>query len=452
MAEPLQRTPQGVIDYARKHEAMMADLKFADLSGAWQHFSAHLDELAKEGFKRGLPITAPNFTNNSRGHAELFALADAETACIDPFCAVPTLSLTCSISDVATRQTHALDPRGVAQRAEAHLRTAGAIDAVQFQLGCEFFVFDNVQYDEKPNGAFYSVDSEEGLWNSGRDEVPNLGYKWGAKGRPLPAAPSDTQQDLRTEMCLAMEQLSLSVLRHQHGTSGAGHARIEIGASSLLKATDAVMLLRYVVKNVARRHGKTATFMPQPLGLAAGSHLLARLALLGKGKSVLAGGKGERFSKTALHFAGGLQKHSRALAAFCRPTTNSYRHAGVSAGATRNFDPADARHNDGWIEARFVDSSANPYLCLPALLLAGLDGVAHRLEPEESSEGGNAGEELPSTLSEAVDALEQDHEFLLNGNVFSRDLLETWVQRKREEHRAVEQRPHPHEFFLYYDV
>jgi glutamine synthetase len=468
-------TPKSVLELAKKAGAKMVDVKFVDTFGLWQHFSLPIAELSEDSFSEGLGFDGSSIRGwKSIEASDMLAMPDPETAFIDPFCAVPTLSLTCTIAETGTREPYTRDPRGIAQRAEKYLASTGIADVAYFGPEAEFFIFDNVQFDTKSNGAFYQVDSNEGIWNTGRDELPNLGYKIRHKEGYFPVAPSDTQQDIRTEMVLMMEQLGLQVERQHHEVSTAGQAEIDYRFQPLVRCADHMMVYRYVVKNVARKHGKTATFMPKPLFGDNGSGMHTHQSLWKKGKPLFAGNEYAGLSQTALYYIGGLLKHAKALCAICSPTTNSFKRlvpgyeAPVNlAYSSRNRSAAiriptySESPKAKRIEYRPPDPSANPYLCFAALLMAGLDGIQNKIDPGEPIDK-NMYElppeehakipQVPSSLGEALDHLEADHEFLLKGDVFTKDFLETWIAAKRKEHDALRLRPHPYELYLYYDV
>jgi glutamine synthetase len=453
----------------------MVDIKFVDTFGTWQHFSCPIGELTPEVFEEGLGFDGSSIRGwKSIEASDMLALPDPATAFLDPFCAVPTLSLTCTIAETGTREPYSRDPRGMAQKAEKHLIASGVGDQAFFGPEAEFFVFDNVQYDARPNGTFYSVESEEGIWNSGREELPNLGYKIRHKEGYFPVPPADTQQDLRTEMVLTMTKLGVPVEKQHHEVATAGQAEIDYRFDTLVRAADAMMVYKYVVKNVAKRHGKTACFMPKPLFGDNGSGMHTHQSLWKKGKPLFAGQEYGGLSQMALYYIGGLLKHAKALCALCNPTTNSYKRlvpgfeAPVNLAYSARNRSAAVRipmYSDNpkakRLEYRPPDPAANPYLCFAALLMAGLDGVQNKLDPGEPLDKNIY--ELPpeelkkvpnvaGSLGEALDSLEADHEFLLKGDVFTRDFLEMWVSTKRKEHDALRLRPHPYEFFLYYDV
>lgn len=468
-------TPKQVIELAKKSGAKMVDAKFVDTFGTWQHFSCPIAELTEDVFADGFGFDGSSIRGwKSIEASDMLAMPDPDSAFIDPFCAVPTLSVTCTIAETGTKQAYNRDPRGIAQRGEKYLQSTGLAETAVFGPEAEFFIFDNVQFDSRSNGTFYNVDSEEGVWNTGRDEMPNLGYKIRHKEGYFPVAPTDTQQDIRTEMCLVMESLGIKIERQHHEVATAGQAEIDFRFDTLVKTADNMMLYKYVIKNVARKHGKTATFMPKPLFGDNGSGMHTHQSLWKKGKPLFAGNEYAGLSKMALHYIGGLLKHAKALCALCSPTTNSYKRLVPGYEAPVNL-AYSARNRSAAIriptfsespkakrvEYRPPDPSANPYLCYTALLMAGLDGVLNKIDPGEPIDKNMyelAPEEIakvpqtPGSLAEALEHLEKDHQFLLKGDVFTADFLEMWISHKLKEADAIRLRPHPYEFFLYYDV
>ena len=468
-------TPKQAIELAKKAGARMADIKFVDTFGTWQHFSVPVSEVTEEVFSEGFGFDGSSIRGwKSIEASDMLAMPDPGTAFIDPFMAVPTLSLTCTIAETGTREAYGRDPRGIAQKGEKYLQATGLADTAVFGPEAEFFIFDNVQFDAKSNGTFYTVDSEEAVWNSGREEMPNLGYKIRHKEGYFPVAPVDTQQDIRTEMCLTMMELWINIERQHHEVATGGQAEIDFRFDTLVKTADNMMLYKYVIKNVARKHGKTATFMPKPLFGDNGSGMHTHQSLWKKGKPLFAGNEYAGVSQMALYYIGGILKHAKALCALCSPTTNSYKRLVPGFEAPVNL-AYSARNRSAAIriptfsespkakriEYRPPDPSANPYLCYTALLLAGLDGVLNKLDPGEPVDKNMY--ELPAeehakipqicgSLEEALDHLEADHQFLLKGDVFTKDFLEMWVSTKRKEADALRLRPHPNENFLYYDV
>ena len=464
-------TPKSVIDNARKGGAKMVDVKFVDTFGTWQHFSVPLGELTEEIFEDGFGFDGSSIRGwKSIEASDMLAMPDPATAFIDPFCAVPTLSLTCTIAETGTKEAYNRDPRGIAQRGEKYLKSTGLADTAVFGPEAEFFIFDNVQFDSKANGTFYSVDSEEAVWNTGREEMPNLGYKIRHKEGYFPVAPVDTQQDIRTEMCLIMEELGIKIERQHHEVATAGQAEIDFRFDTLVKTADNMMLYKYIIKNVARKHGKTVTFMPKPLYGDNGSGMHTHQSLWNKGKPLFAGSEYAGLSQMALYYIGGILKHAKALAAICNPTTNSYKRLVPGYEAPVNL-AYSARNRSAAIriptfsespkakriEYRPPDPAANPYLCYTALLMAGLDGVLNKIDPGEPMDK-NLYElppeehakipQMPGSLDEALNHLEKDNAFLLKGDVFTDDFLEMWISHKRKESDSIRLRPHPYEFFL----
>ena len=471
----MNNTPKSVLALAKKQGAKMIDVKFVDTFGTWQHFSLPISQLTEEAFAEGYGFDGSSIRGwKSIEASDMLAMPDPETAFIDPFMAVPTLSLTCTIAETGTLEPYSRDPRGIAQKAEKYLISTGIGDQAFFGPEAEFFIFDNVQFDSKSNGTFYSIDSEEGIWNTGRDEMPNLGNKIRHKEGYFPVPPLDTQQDIRTEMVLTMEELGLQIEKQHHEVATAGQAEIDIRFDTLVKMADHMMVYKYVLKNVAKKHGKTVTLMPKPLFGDNGSGMHTHQSLWKKGKPLFAGNEYAGLSKMALYYTGGLLKHAHALCAFCSPTTNSYKRlvpgfeAPVNlAYSSRNRSAAIRipTYSDNpkakRLEYRPPDPAANPYIAFAALLLAGLDGVLNKIDPGEPIDKNMY--ELPpeehakipqilGSLEAAIDALEKDHQFLLKGDVFTEDFIDMWISTKRKEHDAIRLRPHPYEFFLYYDV
>ena len=466
---------KSVLEMARKNEVKMVDIKFVDTFGSWQHFSMPIGEVTEEAFSEGLGFDGSSIRGwKSIEASDMLAMPDPATAFIDPFCSATTLSLTCTIAETGTLEPYPRDPRGIAQRGEAYLQSTGVADAAFFGPEAEFFIFDNVQYDARANGTFYSVDSDEGIWNTGREEMPNLGYKVRHKEGYFPVSPMDTQQDIRTEMCLILEKLGVRIERQHHEVATAGQAEIDFRFDTLVRTADSMMVYKYVIKNVAHRHGKTVTFMPKPIFGDNGSGMHTHQSLWKKGKPLFAGNEYAGLSQMALYYIGGILKHAPTLCALCNPTTNSYKRlvpgyeAPVNlAYSSRNRSAAvriptySESPKAKRIEYRPPDPAANPYLAYTAMLMAGLDGVLNKIDPGEPLDKNIyelPPEELakvpsvPGSLADALTSLEKDHEFLLKGNVFTRDFLEMWVSHKRKEQDALRLRPHPYEFFLYYDV
>jgi glutamine synthetase len=469
--------PNEVIAFAKERGVKMVDLKFIDLPGMWQHFTVPLHQLTETSFEDGF-----NFDGSSiRGwrainESDMTVMPDPRTAKIDPFMQVPTLSLICDIVHPDTHQPYERDPRSIAKKAIAYLKTTGIADTAFFGPEAEFFIFDDVRYDQTPNASFYQVDSDEATWNSGRDEAgKNLGYKPRVKEGYFPALPADTLHDLRTEICMELEKLGIEVERQHHEVASAGQGEINYKYDTMLDVADKTMWFKYIVKNVAKRHGKTATFMPKPIFGDNGSGMHTHMSLWKSGEPLFAGDKYAGLSEMALYFIGGVLKHAPSLCAITNPSTNSYKRlvpgfeAPVKlAYSYKNRSAAMRIPNSGTnpkakrIEFRTPDASSNPYLAFAAMLMAGIDGIltkTHPGEPLDKDIYGLPPEELkkvpsvPATLDASLVNLRLNHEFLLRGDVFSQDLIHTWLDYKMErEIIPSQQRPTPYEFYLYYDL
>jgi len=464
-----------VITLVKNHDCAFVDLKFIDLPGVWQHTTAPATRLGEDFFDEGLGFDGSSVRGWQPINAsDMKVTPDPETARLDPFCAFKTVSMVGDISDPITGQPYGRDPRFVARKAESYLKSTAIADTVYFGPEAEFFVFDAVRYDSAPRGSFYEVDSDEAIWNSGR-EPPNLGHKVRHKEGYFPVPPSDSLADIRQDMMVTLMETGVRVEVGHHEVGSAGQGEIGLARESLLAMADNLMWFKYVVKNVARRHNKTATFMPKPLLGDNGNGMHCHQSLW-KGDDNLFSGDGYAgLSDVGLWYIGGILKHAPALAALTNPTTNSYRRlvpgfeAPINlAYSSRNRSaairiPVAGVNSAGGrrIEVRFPDPSCNPYLAFAAMLMAGIDGIQNRTDPGDprdkdiyslSPEELKHVPKLPGTLDEALAALEQDHEFLLRGDVFTRDIIETWIRYKRErEISEVRARPVPYEFYLYYD-
>ncbi len=456
--------------WASQTQAQMVDLKFCDLLGTWQHVTLPVTAFDETAFDEGLGFDGSSIRGwQGIQDSDMLLMPDPESAIIDPATEAPTLSLVCEIVDPLTREPYGKDPRGVARRAEAYLRASGVADTAYFGPECEFFVFDEVHYDSGPNRAHYSVDSAEGYWNSGK---PGLGYTARLKEGYFPTAPHDTLHDLRTQMVLTLERIGIPCEFHHHEVASGGQCEIDLRFTTLTRMADQIMTYKYVIKNVARAAGKTVTFMPKPLFGDNGSGMHTHQSLWLGGETLMADPEGYAgLSELARAYVGGLLAHAPALLAFCAPTTNSYRRLVPGYEAPVNLvysqrnrsaciripmysDSPKAKR----IEFRCPDAAANPYLAFAAMLMAGLDGIERGLDPGAPADYDLFEEQrgdvpqVPGSLAEALDALESDHEFLTAGGVFSTELLETWIDYKREtEVDAVRLRPHPAEFGLYFD-
>jgi len=473
----MTKTPKEVFALAKDRGATMVDLKFMDFIGLWQHFTVPLGELSEGSFEEGLGFDGSSIRGWMEIHAsDMLVMPDASTAVMDPFTKEPTLSIICNIVDPITKEPFSRDPRNVAQKAEKYLKSTGIADTAYFGPEAEFFIFDEVRYDSTNNQAFYLIDSAEGQWNTGKaEDGGNRGYKPRYKEGYFPVPPTDSHQDIRTEMCRVMADVGIQVERQHHEVATAGQAEIDFRFNTLVKTADDLMWFKYIIKNVAWRHGKTATFMPKPLFGDNGSGMHTHQSLWKAGRPLFAGDGYAGLSETALYYIGGMLKHARALAALCNPTTNSYKRlvpgfeAPVNlAYSSRNrsaairipmYSPSPKAKR---LEFRPPDSSCNPYMAFAAQLMAGLDGIENKIDPGDPLDKdiyGLSPEELkdvpkmPGSLDEALDCLHKDHKFLLKGDVFTEDVIHTWIDYKmQKEVNAVRLRPHPMEFALYFDI
>ena len=476
MTNDRPQTPHDILEFVRDQDIRMVDVRFIDLLGAWHHFTIPAHQLDESSFKAGLGFDGSSIRGWRAIHAsDMLVLPDPGTAQVDPFMETPTLVMLGDIRDPITGQDYERDPRTLAKRAEMHLRASGIADVAFVGPEAEFFIFDDVRYRSEPNASSYQVDSVTGAWNSDREEFPNLGYKVRLKGGYVPVPPTDALHDLRTEMCLALEDVGIVVERHHMEVASGGQAEIDIRYDSLLRQADKMCWFKYIVKNVARQHGRTVTFMPKPIYGDNGNGMHTHLSLWREGQPLFAGEEYAGMSELAMHFIGGILRHAPALCAFTNPSTNSYKrlvpgfeapvnlaYSGSNRSAAIRIPAAASEPKAARIEFRTPDPSANPYLAFAALLMAGLDGIERKLDPGEPLDKdiySLSPEELadvpsaPSSLEGALQALERDHEFLLRGEVFSHDLLRAWIDWKRlSEDREVRVRPHPHEFALYFDV
>jgi len=468
-------TPREVLDYAKKNKVEMVDLKFVDFLGTWQHFSVPTSELTLDLFKEGSGFDGSSIRGwRAIQNSDMLLVPDPDTARLDPFTEIPTLSMVGNVEDPITRQGYERDPRFIAQNAEKYLKSTKIADISYWGPEAEFFIFDHVSFDQNAYSGFYFIDSEEGIWNSG-DEGNNLGSRPRHKEGYFPVAPTDSQQDIRSEMVREMEKVGIHVEKHHHEVATGGQAEIDLRFDTLLSMADKMMMYKYIVMNVARRHGKTATFMPKPMFGDNGTGMHTHQSLWKGGKPSFAGKDYAGVSQQCLYYIGGILKHAKALAALTNPSTNSYKRLTpgfeaptLLAYSSRNrsagiripmYSPSPKAKR---IEVRFPDPSCNMYLAFSAMLMAGLDGIQNKihpgeamdknlydLEPEEASHIPT----LPVSLEEALNNLEDDHQFLLKGGVFSEDIVEAWIAYKREnEVDKVRVRPHPYEFLMYYDV
>ncbi|MFQ5900826.1 MAG: type I glutamate--ammonia ligase [Thermodesulfobacteriota bacterium] len=469
-------TPKEVLKYANSHDAKMVDLRFLDFLGIWQHFSVPMSELSEEAHEEGFGFDGSSIRGWQPIHAsDMLVIPDPKTAAMDPFTEVPTLTLICNIVDPITKEAYSRDPRNIAQKSEAYLKSTGIADTSYFGPEAEFFIFDDVRFDSKEQHSFYYVDSIEGRWNTGRKEHPNLAYKPKYKEGYFPVPPTDSMQDIRTEMVLVMIDMGIHVECQHHEVATGGQAEIDMKFAPLTRMADNLMWYKYIIKNVAARDGRTVTFMPKPIWNDNGTGMHTHQSLWKGDKPLFAGDRYGGLSEMAINYIGGILKHAQALCAFTNPTTNSYKRlvpgfeAPVNlAYSSRNRSAAvrvpmySLSPKAKRVEVRFPDPSCNGYIAFAAMLMAGLDGIENKIDPGDPLDkdiyalGPNELAAVPSTpgsLEDALDALEEDHEFLLKGDVFTQDVIDTWIEYKREnEVNELKLRPHPYEFDLYYDV
>ena len=477
-------TANDVMAKIEKEGIRVVDLRFVDMPGLWQHFTVSTKEFSEEVFEEGIGFDGSSIRGFQQiQESDMLLFPDPTSAFMDPFSAEPTLCLICNVKDPVTGEDYSRDPRYIAQKAENYLKSTGIGDTAYFGPEPEFFIFDDVRFGQTYNEGYYHIDAGEGFWNAGRVENPdgagnsrNPGYKIRYKQGYFPVPPMDSQQDLRTEMLLALEALGVEIEVHHHEVGTAGQAEIDMRFDSLVNMGDKLLKYKYAVKNVARKHGKTVTLMPKPIfqDNGSGMHVHQSIWKDGRNQFFAAGTYGD-LSEIAVHYIGGILKHAPALLALTNPTTNSYRRLvpGYEAPinliySMRNRSAAvripvySKSERSKRVECRFPDPTCNGYLAFSALLMAGLDGVQNKIMPPEPMDKDLYDlppEELgkiastPADLAQVLDALEADHDFLLKGDVFTPDVIENWISYKREnEVDAIRLRPHPWEFALYFDI
>jgi glutamine synthetase len=476
-------TPEEVLAFAEKHGAKFVDFKFVDLPGTWQHFSVPLHQIGVETFVEGKAFDGSSLRGfQSIDNSDMMIIPDANTAILDPFTALPTLSLICDVAfpgPTGPKTSYSRDPRYIARKAETYLKSSGVADICYFGPEAEFFIFDNVRYKSSDNIQYAEVDSEEAHWNGDRGGAPNLGHHIRVKEGYFPVAPNDTQQDIRTEMVAVLESLGITIEAYHHEVGGPGQGEIDIRFDTLLKTADNLLTYKYVVKNVAKKYGKSVTFMPKPVFGDNGTGMHTHQSLWKDEKPLFYDENAAYagLSQLGRYYVGGILTHARSLLAIGASTTNSYKRLvpgfeapvnlvfsqGNRSAAVRiplTFSGAAKR-----IEFRSTDAASNPYLLFSALLMAGLDGIRKEIDPSDHGFGpvdknlfDMSAEELreiksvPGSLHEALNALEDDHEYLLEGGVFTTDVLEHYVEFKRGQANESGLRPTPYEFALYYDV
>ncbi|MEL6822792.1 MAG: type I glutamate--ammonia ligase [Calditrichota bacterium] len=465
-----------VLKLAKEKNLKIVDIKFMDFVGTWQHFSVPVSQLDEGIFEDGFGFDGSSIRGwKAINESDMIVIPDPATATVDPFMTPGTLSLLGNIYDPLTKESYSRCPRSIAQKAEAYLKSTGLADIAYFGPEAEFFIFDDVRYEQSSNSGFFKVDSVEGTWNTGRDEGPNLGYKPRHKEGYFPLPPADKFHDLRSEMVMVMEAMGLDVEAHHHEVATGGQAEIDLKFGPLVNTADRMMWYKYIVKNVAYKNGKTVTFMPKPLYGDNGSGMHTHMSLWKDGNPLFAGSGYAGLSDMALYFTGGILKHAQALIALTNPTTNSFKRLVPGYEAPVNLAYSQRNRSAACripvysnspkakrVEFRCPDPTCNPYLAFSAMMMAGLDGIQNKIHPGEPLDKDIydlSPEELaevpstPASLAGALDALEKDHEFLLKGDVFTADVVETWIDYKREnEVDALRLRPHPYEFMLYYDI
>ncbi|MCH2114636.1 MAG: type I glutamate--ammonia ligase [Pirellulales bacterium] len=474
-------SPQDVLALCREHDVKAVDLRFMDFPGLWQHFTIPVGKLEVEVFEDGLGFDGSSIRGwQAINESDMLLVPQPDTAFLDPFTELSTLCMICNIQDPVTREDYTRDPRNVARKAINYLKSTGIAETCYIGPEAEFFVFDDIRFDQTPSAGFFFIDSVEGEWNRGTDyrargEGPNLGHKLRHKEGYFPVPPADQLMDLRNEMMQTMIDCGLDVEAQHHEVATGGQSEIDLKYANLVEMADAMCLYKYIIKNVAHRHGKTATFMPKPIFSDNGSGMHTHISLWKGDQPLFAGGGYAGLSDEALYAIGGILAHAPAVLAFTNPTTNSYKRlvpgyeAPVNLAYSQRNRSAACRipmyspnPKSKRIEFRCPDPSSNPYLAFSALMMAALDGIQNKihpgepldkdiydLEPEELSKVPTT----PGSLATALDALAADHEFLLRGDVFTQDVINTWIAYKMQnEVDALALRPHPYEFCLYYDI
>src|SRR5450631_2507788 len=467
--------PKEVLEFAKEKEVRQFDLRFTDLPGLWQHVSYPINQLDEDSFEAGFGIDGSSIRGWAAiNESDMLLIPDPSTAHIDPFGEIRTLVMTSDVIDPITRQHYERDPRWIARKAEMYLKNSGLADTAYFGAEAEFFIFDNIRFDQNQHSGYYYIDAEEGRWNSGRREN-NLGYRPRYKEGYFPVPPTDHYQDLRSEMVETMIRCGINIECHHHEVATGGQCEIDQRFDTLVKSADNMMLYKYVIRNVAYQYGKTVTFMPKPLFGDNGSGMHCHQSLWKEGKPLFAGDGYAGLSQMGLHYIGGLLKHARALSGIIAPTTNSYKRlvpgyeAPVNLAYSRRNRSAAVRipmysasPKAKRVEFRPPDPSCNPYMAFAAMMMAGLDGIENKIDPGQPLDKDiyDLGPEelakvpsMPGSLENALDALARDYQFLLKGDVFTEEMLNTYIDYKREkEVNAMRLRPHPYEFQMYYDI
>ena len=469
-------TPKEVLALCREKDVKAVDMRFMDFPGLWQHFTIPAASLTEDVFEDGLGFDGSSIRGwQAINESDMLVVPQPETAMLDPFTELTTLSMICNIQDPITREDYSRDPRNVARKAVNYLKSTGIGDTCYIGPEAEFFIFDDIRFEQNSNSGYYFIDSIEGQWNRGRDEKPNLGYKLRYKEGYFPVPPADQMMNIRNEMMQTMIECGLDVECQHHEVGTAGQAEIDLRFDTLVDVADKMMMYKYIVKNVAAKHGKTVTFMPKPIFGDNGSGMHTHISIWKGDEPLFAGNGYAGLSDLALYGIGGLLKHAPALLGFTNPTTNSYKRlvpgfeAPVNLAYSQRNRSASVRipmyspsPKAKRLEFRCPDPSCNPYLAFSAMLMAVIDGIQNKIDPGEPLDKDIydlSPEELaevpttPASLEAALAALREDHEFLLRGDVFTPDVIDTWIWYKTEnEVDAMRLRPHPHEFCMYYDI
>ncbi|MCF6247532.1 MAG: type I glutamate--ammonia ligase [Desulfobacula sp.] len=469
-------TPTDVLAMAKENDVKIVDIRYTDFIGTWQHFSVPLSELTESAFEDGFGFDGSSMRAwQNIDNSDMIVIPEPGTAKMDPFFKVPTLALIGNIHDPITQEAYSRDPRGIAKKTEQYIKSTGLGDTIFVGPEPEFFIFSNIRYASDPHSSFFEINSPEAHWNTGSNDGPNLGYKIRPKHGYFPLPPADQYQDMRTEMMMTLEDLGIAMECQHHEVASAGQSEIDLRFDSLLNMGDSLAWFKYVLKNVATKYNHTVTFMPKPLYGDNGTGMHTHMSFWKDGNPLFAGNKYAGMSQDALYAIGGIMKHCKALCAITNPTTNSYKRLvpGFEAPiklaySSRNRSaairlpmysgsPAAKR-----IEFRTPDPSANGYMAFSAIAMAMIDGIQNKIDPgdpmdkniydlppEELAEIKSA----PGSLEEALESLKADHKFLLKGDVFTKDVIDYWINYKMEnEVNPVISRPHPHEFYLYYDI
>lgn len=469
-------SPKEVIEMIKRDGVQVVDFRFMDFPGLWQHFSIPAREFEEDMFEEGLGFDGSSIRGwQVINESDMIVKPVADTAFIDPFYQHKTLVMICNICDPITGEEYTRDPRNIARKAEAFVKSAGIADTAFFGPEAEFFIFDDIRFDQNTHEGYYHIDSVEGRWNTGKKEEPNLGYKPRYKEGYFPVSPTDSQQDIRSEMMLTLEAMGVEIECQHHEVATGGQAEIDMRFSPLVDMADKLLKYKYVIKNTAKKFGKTVTFMPKPLFNDNGTGMHTHLSFWKGGKNLFAGNDYAGLSQQAMWAIGGILKHAPALLAFTNPTTNSYKRLVPGFEAPVNLAYSSRNRSASIripmysnspkakrLEFRCPDPSCNPYLAFSALTMAAIDGIQNKMDPGQPLDKDIYDlppEELakvattPGSLKEALFALEKDHDFLLRGDVFTSDVIETWIDYKMtEEVNAIALRPHPWEFALYYDI